>query len=91
MIWLKSTGYQGQYLDARTSGASGISDADHVVGTGDDGAFIWRSGRYVVLSDVVAAGGWSFTGPPRISRKGTIAVYGTNVDGRKGIAVITQP
>lgn len=89
-VWLKAAagGYQSQLLDSRSSSATGISEANVIVGLGQGGAFVSRHGDYTVLSDVVAEPGWSFTGSPGISRNGTIAVYGTNADGRKGIVLI---
>ena len=88
MLWLKSKGYIGQFLDERTSVATGISDADDVVGLGEDRAFLWRNGDYSILSDVVSERGWAFVRAPLISRNETIALSGTNVDGRKGIVLI---
>lgn len=87
-LWLKSDGYKGQFLDTGLSTATAISEANDIVGGGPQGAFVWSGGRYVVLSDAVAEGGWSFSNSPVISRNGTIAVTGTNVDGRKGIVLV---
>jgi hypothetical protein len=88
VIWLKSQGYQGQFLDPRSIAATAISESNDVVGSGKDGVFVWKNGDYVVLSDAVSERGWTFTGSPAISRSGTIAVYGTHLDGRKGIVLI---
>lgn len=88
IVWLKSDGYNGRFFDSRASSATGISEGNDVVGGGGDGAFLWKDGRYDVLSDVVSEGGWTFAGSPQISRNGTIAVSGTNIDGRKGIVLI---
>ena len=87
-LWLKSDDYQGQFLDTGISTATGISEANDIVGGGPQGAFFWSGGRYVVVSDAVSEAGWSFSNSPVISRNGTIAVTGTNLDGRKGIVLV---
>lgn len=90
-IWRKSLGWNGEMLGPRTFAATAISERDEAVGLGDDGAFVWKDGKYTVLADVIAEQGWTFGGAPAVSRNGTIAVFGTHVDGRKGVVLVKLP
>lgn len=90
VLWLKSQSFNGQVLGPRTIAATGISERDEVVGVAVDGAFVWKSGKYMTLSDVVSESGWTFE-TPAISRNGTVAAFGRNTDGRRGVVLVKLP
>lgn len=91
VLWPKAQSYNGIILGPRTTVATGISERDEIVGLGADGVFVWKSGIYNVLSDIVADQGWTFMNSPVISRGGIVAVFGSNADGRRGVVLVKLP
>lgn len=87
LIWRASTKWEPEQTGIRASRATGISEADVVVGTSIHGPFVWRAGRQAILSELASERGWTFSGAPAISRNGTIAVAGTNSSGKSGIVL----
>jgi hypothetical protein len=87
-IWRAADQWSGRLLGSRTVAATGIAEDGLVVGTGLDGAFVWRDDRYALLGDLVAGDGWFITAPT-ISRQGIIAAQGVHTSGKSGIVLIT--
>ena len=73
-------------------GATGINDANVVVGTLAVGPFIWRGQGGVSLLDHAAIDpSWTITRASEINNRGQILATADNTDGRKGHAVILTP
>lgn len=87
-VWLSANQWKPEMPGYRSSDASGISETGQVVGSGRDGAYLWRRGRYTILSDAVLDPGWTLTTATAISRGGKIAAIGQHTSGTRGVVVI---
>jgi hypothetical protein len=72
-------------------GASGINDANVVVGTLDVGAFIWRGDGISVLTNASVDPAWTITAAAEINDRGQILATADKSDGTRGHAVILTP
>jgi hypothetical protein len=72
-------------------GATGINDANVVVGTLDVGPFIWRGDGVSLLANAATDPSWTITAADEINNRGQILATADNSDGRKGHTVILTP
>jgi hypothetical protein len=87
-IWRAATAWKPENPSYRAADATAISESGQVVGSGADGAYVWRDGRYTILTDALADAGWTLTSAPAISRNGKVAAIGQHTSGRKGVVLI---
>lgn len=72
--------------------ATGINNANVVVGTLDVGPFIWRgSGGVSLLTNAVIDPAWTITAANEINNRGQILATADNSDGRKAHTVLLTP
>ena len=74
-----------------SGGATGINDANVVVGTLEVGPFIWRGAGVSLLTDAATDPAWTITGADEINNRGQILATADNTDGRKAHVVILTP
>lgn len=74
-----------------SGGASGINNANVVVGTLDVGPFIWRGQGVSLLTNASVDPSWTITGADEINNRGQILATADNSDGRKAHTVILTP
>lgn len=71
--------------------ATGINNADVVVGTLDVGPFIWRGQGVSLLTNASVDTSWTITAADEINNRGQILATADNADGRKGHTVLLTP
>lgn len=71
--------------------ASGINNANVVVGTLDIGPFIWRGNGVSLLTNAATDPTWTITAADQINNRGQILATANNSDGRIGRTVILTP
>ena len=72
-------------------GATGINNANVVVGTLDVGPFIWRGDGVALLTNAVTDPAWTITAADEINNRGQILATADNTDGRKAHTVLLTP
>lgn len=72
-------------------GATGINNANAVVGTLTVGPFIWRGQGVSLLTNAVNDVSWTITAAVEINNRGQILATADNADGRKAHTVLLTP
>lgn len=74
-----------------SGGATGINNANVVVGTLDVGAFIWRGDGVSLLTNAATDPAWTIRAADEINNRGQILATADNADGRKAHIVVLTP